>query len=269
MVHEISGRSEQYNLESAEGGNKDGRLTGLGLQKMMRKHFYVVLHNRSSYFDKELENAATNENELSPWIDQKSTTYSLANIPYEFQLILLGSKDGFDPKKFWNMCNGQAGAIVVAKVAGTAEIFGGYNPLAWDNSKNDYIETNNSFIFSSKNGNIQNSILSRNTYGPLFGNFEFTIKSSVSDFTHEKCWCSSGSGNNYEKRIRTTSQDFSCSTTTTTKTIITNSLNYQAQHQQQQQQKFHSPITIIIKLIQKTPLSQASIPSVPSSTVSF
>ena len=72
--------------------------------------------------------------ELSSWIDRRSTAYSFANIPYEFQLILRGSRDGFHPKTFWNMCHGYAGTIVVAKVSGTDEIVGGYNPLAWDNS---------------------------------------------------------------------------------------------------------------------------------------
>ncbi|RHZ90168.1 hypothetical protein Glove_5g72 [Diversispora epigaea] len=52
--------------------------------------------------------------ELSSWIDRKSTIYSLADIPYEFQLILRGSRDDFHPKTFWNMCHGHAGTIVVA-----------------------------------------------------------------------------------------------------------------------------------------------------------
>ncbi|RHZ85527.1 hypothetical protein Glove_64g65 [Diversispora epigaea] len=147
--------------------------------------------------------------ELSSWVDRKSIIYSLENIPYEFQLILRGSRDGFHPKTFWNMCHGHAGTIVVAKVADTDEIFGGYNPLAWDNSTEDcYMETNDSFIFSLKNGKIQNSILSRvvnsngalfysdsskqNIYGPWFGIYEFRMKSNVSDFTQDKeCSCKS------------------------------------------------------------------------------
>ncbi|RHZ79188.1 hypothetical protein Glove_151g164 [Diversispora epigaea] len=163
--------------------------------------------------------------ELSSWIDKKSTTYSLANIPYEFQLILRGSRDGFDPKTFWNMCNGHAGTIVVAKVAGTDEIVGGYNPLAWDNSiRGRKMKTNDSFIFSLKNGNIQNSILSRvinsnssealnyiinqNIFGPWFGECEFLMRSNVSDFTKDKkCWCNCVGV--YEKRIRKTTQNFS------------------------------------------------------------
>ncbi|RHZ67605.1 hypothetical protein Glove_300g13 [Diversispora epigaea] len=72
--------------------------------------------------------------------DRKSTTYSLSNIP-EFQLILRGSRDGFRPKTFWEMCIGYAGTIALANVVGTDEIVSGYNPLAWDNSTNNiYIE---------------------------------------------------------------------------------------------------------------------------------
>ncbi|RHZ79194.1 hypothetical protein Glove_151g11 [Diversispora epigaea] len=51
-------------------------------------------------------------------INRKSTIYSLADIPYEFQLILRGSRDDFHPKTFWKMCHGHAGTIVVAKVSG-------------------------------------------------------------------------------------------------------------------------------------------------------
>ncbi|RHZ46430.1 hypothetical protein Glove_621g51 [Diversispora epigaea] len=160
--------------------------------------------------------------ELSSWVDRKSTIYSLTNIPYEFQLILRGSKDGFHPKTFWNMCHGHAGTIVVAKVAGTDEIVGGYNPLAWDNSTDGvFMETNASFIFSLKNGNIQSSILSRvinsrealyydqNTYGPWFGYDEFVMGSD--DFTKDNsCWCDYQSNCNvYKKPIRTTPEDFS------------------------------------------------------------
>ncbi|RHZ64804.1 hypothetical protein Glove_320g143 [Diversispora epigaea] len=167
--------------------------------------------------------------EISTWIDRKSTIYSLANVPYKLQLILRGSKDGFQPKTFWNMYNGHAGTVVIAKVAGTDEILGGYNPLAWDNSRTQdtYMETNDSFIFSLKNGNIQNSILSRvknscyallyynsynqNTYGPCFGNYEFSLRSDVSDFTKDKqCWCIGSSYTcYYERRIRTTNEKFS------------------------------------------------------------
>ncbi|RHZ83802.1 hypothetical protein Glove_87g235 [Diversispora epigaea] len=164
--------------------------------------------------------------ELSSWIDRKSTFYSLENTPYEFQLILQGSRDGFHPKTFWNMCNGHAGTIVVAKVAGTDEIVGGYNPLAWKKSMVTGMKTKDSFIFSLKNGNNQNSILSRvkdssqslyyphpcvqNIYGPCFGRCEFMMKSNVTNFTKDKeCWCQVRYCTYYERPIRTIEGGFS------------------------------------------------------------
>ncbi|RHZ89895.1 hypothetical protein Glove_9g181 [Diversispora epigaea] len=163
--------------------------------------------------------------EISSWIDRKTTAYPSTNYSYEFQLILRGSKDGFSPPTFWNMCHGHTGTVVIIKVKGTDEILGGYNPLMWDNTKNDntytYMHTNDSFIFSLKNGNIQNSILSRvsspqyalvyygksyqNSYGPNFGGGSLYMYSSVSNFTTNNESYSNYSGH-YEKQIRTTNR---------------------------------------------------------------
>ncbi|RHZ79105.1 hypothetical protein Glove_151g5 [Diversispora epigaea] len=43
--------------------------------------------------------------EISAWIDRKTSNYATTNIPYDFQLILLGTRDGFAPQTFWNICN--------------------------------------------------------------------------------------------------------------------------------------------------------------------
>ncbi|RHZ86520.1 hypothetical protein Glove_50g95 [Diversispora epigaea] len=163
--------------------------------------------------------------EISSWIDRKATIYSTTNIPYKFELILRGSRDGFAPQTFWDICHGHAGTVVIAKVKGTDEILGGYNPLAWDNSNinNKSMKTKDSFIFSLKNGNIQNSILSRvknsNTsfinirkndqkvLGPYF--VDFFMRSFNSNFTLDNTCCfRHNDGCHYEKPIRTTS-DFS------------------------------------------------------------
>ncbi|RHZ86042.1 hypothetical protein Glove_55g60 [Diversispora epigaea] len=100
---------------------------------------------------------------------------------------LRGSKDDFHPKTFRNMRNGHAGTIVIAKVTGIDER--GYNPLAWDNLKIEdaKLETNDSFIFSLKNDNIQNSILSRTKSFGVIINYNAY----------------------YEKFIRTTNERFS------------------------------------------------------------
>ncbi|RHZ89568.1 hypothetical protein Glove_13g205 [Diversispora epigaea] len=89
--------------------------------------------------------------------------------------------------------------FVVAKVKGTDDILGGYNPLAWDNTyyNGKWMKTKDSFIFSLKNNTVQNSILGRvkdsklaicnvsktlqNYIGPHFT--DFYLYSDYSDFT--------------------------------------------------------------------------------------
>ncbi|RHZ75114.1 hypothetical protein Glove_217g40 [Diversispora epigaea] len=159
---------------------------------------------------------------ISSWIDNRPTSYSSRNNPYEFQLILRGSKDGFAPRTFWDICDEHDNTIVVTKVEGTDEIIGGFNPLAWDKTKTKWMKTNKSLKFSFKVGNIQNSILSRvkkennalryslnkDKYGPRFGLCEFMMKSDVSDFTQDML-SQCRTNNKYEKSIRTTEDRFS------------------------------------------------------------
>ncbi|RHZ78475.1 hypothetical protein Glove_164g4 [Diversispora epigaea] len=101
--------------------------------------------------------------EISSWIDRKTTTYSTMNIPYKFELILSGTRDGNAPQTFWDICRGHAKTVVVAKVKGTDEILGGYNPLVWNNTHDhvQWMKTKDSFIFSLKMAlfKIQNTII--------------------------------------------------------------------------------------------------------------
>ncbi|RHZ86374.1 hypothetical protein Glove_51g99 [Diversispora epigaea] len=152
---------------------------------------------------------------ISSWIDYKPTSYSLLDDPYVFELILRGSEDGFAPRTFWDICHGHDNTIVIAKVKGTEEIIGGFNPLAWDKTKVGDFKTNKSFIFSFKDGNIKNSILSRiknennalhfhrNKYviGPRFGKAEFMLKSCEFDFTKD-CLSECQNSEFYEKSLR-------------------------------------------------------------------
>ncbi|RHZ76582.1 hypothetical protein Glove_196g55 [Diversispora epigaea] len=166
--------------------------------------------------------------EISSWIDRKSSTYSLTNTPYEFQLIFRGSINGFAPQTFWETCRGNASTVVIMKVKGTEEILGGYNPLIWDAYFPGFFcswkRTKDSFIFSLKNGNMQNSILSRvkfikneiwqmdtkqETHGPCFGN-DLMMYSPSSNFTLDNsCVCNNYGYGYYEKHIRTTKNKFS------------------------------------------------------------
>ncbi|RHZ85057.1 hypothetical protein Glove_71g73 [Diversispora epigaea] len=159
---------------------------------------------------------------IASWIDNRPTSYSSRENPYEFQLIFRGIKDGFSPRTFWNICDGHSNTIVVTKVKGTNEILGGFNPLAWDKTKEGWMKTDESFIFSFKDVNIRNPILSRvenedhalwypldkDRYGPYFGDCEFMIKLSVLNFTQNtESFCRNTS--NYEKPIRKTEDRFS------------------------------------------------------------
>ncbi|RHZ67414.1 hypothetical protein Glove_301g14 [Diversispora epigaea] len=165
--------------------------------------------------------------EISAWIDRKKTAYTLTNIPYKFELILRGTRDGFAPQTFWDICHSYPGTVVLVKVAETDEIIGGYNPLAWDNSNIviKWMKTKDSFIFSLKNGNIPNSILSRvkqpqyailnvskddQKYdGPYFGD-DFWMCSGQSNFALDcDCFCRSKGGKYYEKPLRSASTSFS------------------------------------------------------------
>ncbi|RHZ89671.1 hypothetical protein Glove_13g293 [Diversispora epigaea] len=103
---------------------------------------------------------------IASWIDNRPTSYSSRDNPYEFQLILRGIK-------------------------GTNEILGGFNPLAWDKTKEGWMKT------------------AENRYGPYFGDCEFMIKSFVSNFTQDTESLCRKNTSNYEKLIRKTKEFFS------------------------------------------------------------
>ncbi|RIB28875.1 hypothetical protein C2G38_2137128 [Gigaspora rosea] len=148
--------------------------------------------------------------EIASWVDKKADIYSVTDNPYEFKLLLRGTRDGFTKDSFWRLCVKQTHLVVVMKVKGTDEILGGYNPIGWDKPTGNrfYKYCNDSFIFSLKNCTIQNSILSRvkkpefaidcsMNYGPKFGVGDLTMEN---DFDKRlNCWNCQYS---YEKRIR-------------------------------------------------------------------
>ncbi|GBB99764.1 hypothetical protein RclHR1_03620013 [Rhizophagus clarus] len=139
---------------------------------------------------------------ISKWIDKLNSTDELTST-YEFKLILRGSRDGFTPDKFHEICDNQSCTLTIVKVKGNNQILGGYNPIEWKSDRS-YITTKDSFIFSFKNGDdINEHILSRIvnenyaifndlTYGPSFGCADLILRG---DSGH----CMKDS---YEKQIR-------------------------------------------------------------------
>ncbi|RIB08105.1 hypothetical protein C2G38_374623, partial [Gigaspora rosea] len=146
--------------------------------------------------------------EIASWVDKKAEAYSVINNPYEFKLLLRGSRDGFTKESFWNLCDQQANTVLIIKVNGTDEILGGYNPTYWDKSIKNYVYCNDSFIFSMKNGTIQSSILSRvkkpqhaifssSGCGPQFGDGGDLYMAN--NFKNVTCYCQNVDYSSYEK----------------------------------------------------------------------
>jgi hypothetical protein len=127
-----------------------------------------------------------------------------------FKLLLRGTRDGFTPEKFHEICDDKSHTVTIIKVKDSNEILGGYTPIAWK-SNDKFGGTKDSFIFSFKNNNIEDNILSlvrigyeysaiHNSYSTcsnfgigdlnLYGDSGFCIKSS------------------YEKQIRETTDYF-------------------------------------------------------------
>ncbi|RGB41485.1 hypothetical protein C1646_685352, partial [Rhizophagus diaphanus] len=153
---------------------------------------------------------------ISKWIDKLDITDNIKN-SYEFKLILRGSRDGFSPRKFHEICDNQSHTISIIKLQGSNEILGGYNPNIWV-SNWCHIADKDSFIFSFKDKNsIENYILSRvkdeqhaifnnPNYGPTFGS---GLVLFGNDFFNMSYCKNMKKYPNYEKSIRETERTFS------------------------------------------------------------
>ncbi|CAG8474308.1 14116_t:CDS:2 [Cetraspora pellucida] len=99
--------------------------------------------------------------QLAAWIDNKQEPY-LSRNPYEFKLLMLGSRDGlYNVREFQRRCGKKGPTIIVIKIKNSNRIIGGYNPIEWCSSEG-YLSSRDSFIFSfDNNKNTTNSILSR------------------------------------------------------------------------------------------------------------
>jgi hypothetical protein len=154
---------------------------------------------------------------ISRWIDKVDVNYKFSHLrelylPYKFQLLLRGTRDGFTPKKFHTLCDGKHNTITFIKVKDSEEILGGYNPLKWESS-NSWGKTQYSFIFSFKNkDNFNDVIMSivKDTncalnyhpqHGPCFGKdlLMYTSENSA-DIDFDETFCNKQLC--YEKSIR-------------------------------------------------------------------
>jgi hypothetical protein len=138
--------------------------------------------------------------------------------PYEFKLLLRGSRDGFTPYKFHYLCDNIPKTVTFIKVKGTDEILGGYNPIIWK-PNGSWCETKDSFIFSFKYNNglfkdgiisnvkeINNAFYYSQNYGPSFGEGDLKLFGRNRTKDYDIIYCKQGY---YEKKIRDTEDKFS------------------------------------------------------------
>ncbi|RIA86380.1 hypothetical protein C1645_740878 [Glomus cerebriforme] len=84
---------------------------------------------------------------FSSWIKKKNDShYNKKNIPYNFNLLYRASRDGNTIAAFHAKCDNKGATIAVIKVKNSEQIVGGYNPLQWDSSDQNW-STPDSFIF--------------------------------------------------------------------------------------------------------------------------
>ncbi|EXX68089.1 hypothetical protein RirG_108260 [Rhizophagus irregularis DAOM 197198w] len=185
-----------------------------------------ILLPRKIRMDKIIDSKIVNLNivsVISRRIDKIETGYNIKfahirefHLSYKFKLLLRGSRDGFTPEKFHELCDGISNTVTFIKINGMEEIVGGYNPLKWKNS--GLGKTNDSFIFSFNNKNIIDFVISnvKNTdhalnnshfnFGPYFGQ-DIIIYSSKDQFTdYDRIRCKKQC---YEKKIRDSEDYFS------------------------------------------------------------
>jgi hypothetical protein len=149
-------------------------------------------------------------------IDSKFFQIRELYLPYRFELLLRGSRDGFTPKKFHELCDNKPNTVTFIKVKGTKEIIGGYNPLQWEAS-DSWPNTKDSFIFSfkfennlfedaiiSKVENISRAINNFHCNGPCFGDDVF-MNSSDENTDYNIINCKKV---DYEKKLRDTGDNF-------------------------------------------------------------
>ncbi|GBB83231.1 hypothetical protein RclHR1_00100035 [Rhizophagus clarus] len=156
---------------------------------------------------------------ISRWIDKvdiNDNNFKESYLPYKLELLLRGSRDGFTPKKFHELCDNKPNTVIFIKIKGAEEIVGGYNPLKW-NSSNTWGKAKNSFIFSFKNkSNFKDAILSNvknvdyalsNHYscGPKFGHDIVIYNASNETSDYDVVYCEK---HFYEKQIRDSDDKF-------------------------------------------------------------
>ncbi|CAG8537456.1 11671_t:CDS:2 [Paraglomus brasilianum] len=142
---------------------------------------------------------------ISLWID---TNQYFAHKRFRYELLLRGTRDGFDNATFHNLCDYKGPTLIVCKPSSGNAIIGGYNPLDWT-SNGTYGNTDRSFLFHIKDINDLNSAqIARVTnnvyavyycasYGPCFGCASDLVTSNTNWSSSTSCYPSIGIPNSF------------------------------------------------------------------------
>jgi hypothetical protein len=150
---------------------------------------------------------------ISKWIDKVDITDD-SDSSYGFKLMLRGSRDGFTPSKFHEICDNQPRTVTIVKVKDSDKILGGYNPIEWKSS-GGFSSTRDSFIFSFENSDsIENYVLSRvvNEHRAIWSHYNYSLCFGNSDLVlygndfYNNSYCRKS---DYEKQIRAAGDIFS------------------------------------------------------------
>ncbi|KAF0420603.1 kinase-like protein [Gigaspora margarita] len=107
---------------------------------------------------------------ISKWI-YKSSRNCFINLlkffrpknPFDYKLLIRGSRDGFNPDIFHSKCDNKGPTLTILKIKGQNEVLGGYNPLSWKSKENNH-QISNCFIFNLNIDKPEQSIISKPIY---------------------------------------------------------------------------------------------------------
>ncbi|PKY30236.1 BTB-domain-containing protein [Rhizophagus irregularis] len=154
------------------------------IQEYLIEHQTEFLHQNPTGI---LETVYQHETFMDLWnfCLEKIYSYKKNDIPYEFKLLYCSSRDGFDAASFHRNCDNKGATIWIAKIQGTTQLIGGYNPLDWDGN-GVWKNTTDSFLFINiidgksistaklsyvNDNNASCAIYCESNQGPHMGNF--------------------------------------------------------------------------------------------------
>ncbi|RIB20333.1 hypothetical protein C2G38_2141207 [Gigaspora rosea] len=120
----------------------DENVSNMNIPDLSLSIKYLSLNSMVKYIDScilSTKHAAL----IAIWIQQVEQTVTPSSpihqeaikIPYNFKLLLRGSRDRFSPLTFHKLCDNKPNTVVIMKIKDTEELIGGYNPIKWKSTK--------------------------------------------------------------------------------------------------------------------------------------